>query len=484
MAQTTYDVVEYPHRPFSQTHPDRLSVLGTMFGMQPAKPEKCRVLELGGGSGGNLIPLADLYPESTFYGVDLAETAIQAGRSRIEKLGLTNIRLDAMDVMNFPEDPGEFDFIIAHGLISWVPEPVQKRILEICSRHLAPQGIAYISYNAYPGCHIRRMWRDMMMFHTRQFSKPEDKIYQSKSMLQLVAQGTTRDDAAHQLAKEELDRRLELTDSAIFHDDLSPFWFPFYFHEFAAMAASHGLQYLSEASYSDMQPTGLTEKAMAALDSVGRSGDVILWEQYLDFFKVRRFRQTLVCRQNLPLQRTVDLKLLDTFHFSGPIHVVPVQDPNAPAGTMAFQNTINHVTVTTNNPVSVGAMTLLSQAWPASRSFAELAAVVPDVDVLRQVLHTFHSSAFLNFHASPRPGVSEAGDKPVAWRVARLEATLDNAVPHLHHGSIELANANVRKLVTLLDGTRSRADLVAMGVDENYLSETLNKMTRAGILVA
>ncbi len=480
---TEYDVIEYPHRPFSQTQPDRLAVMGTLFGMQPASPAKCRVLELGCGSGGNLIPLADLSPESTFLGLDLAQTAIDAGQIRVDKLGLRNIRLQQMDVMEFPADAGEFDYIIAHGLISWVPEPVRGKILEICEKHLAPQGIAYISYNAYPGCYMRRMWREMMLFHTQQFSNPADKIQQAKGILQLVAHGTTREDAAHHLAKEEFKKRLETPDASLFHDDLSPFWQPYYFHEFASLAGRHGMQYLAEAAYPDMQPTGLTEQALAALRSVERAG-IVMYEQYLDFFKVRRFRQTLLCRQDVALQRPVDVSRMEKFHYSGPIQMVPVKDENAPPDTRAFKNGINDVTVTTNNPVSVGALTALAHAWPASKSFDELAAVSGDRSILAQALHTFYSTSFFNVHAVPRTGARVAGEKPEVWRVSRLEASMDAAVPHLQHGSIELADEGTRRLVTLLDGTRTREDVEEFAGGRLKLEETLHKMARAGILVA
>lgn len=158
-----YDAVEYPHAPITTADPDRIAVMGALFGMQPVAPSRCRVLELGCGSGGNLIPLADRHPDSTFFGVDLSPAAIAQGQRRIDALGLTNLRLEQMDVMDFPPAAGEFDFIVAHGLLSWVPPPVRDRVLAIAGRHLAPQGIAYVSYNAYPGCHLRAMWRDMML---------------------------------------------------------------------------------------------------------------------------------------------------------------------------------------------------------------------------------------------------------------------------------------------------------------------------------
>lgn len=480
--RTDYDVVEYPHRAFAQTQPDRLAVLGMLFGMQPALPDRCRVLELGGGSGGNLIPLADLYPNSTFYGVDLAQTAIDQGNKRIAALGLTNIRLEQMDVTNFPADAGEFDYIIAHGLFSWVPEPVRDKVLRICQDHLAPQGIAYISYNAFPGCHIRRMWRDMMLFHTRQFEDPKLKVEQGKGMLNLVANGCTRNDPGHLLAKDEMKKRGHLDDAAIFHDDLSGCWQPFYLTEFLSLAGAKGLRYLGEAAYSDMQPTTLTPEALAQFEPI-REQDPVAFEQYMDFFKMRKFRQTLLCRATVPAQPAAAVDRMRQFHFSAPIQQVPVQDPNAPPGTTSFRHGINDVTVTTNNPVSLPALRLLAERWPASVSFDEMAAVAGDPQALAAVLHTFYSSAFINIHSIPRPVANSASAKPEVWRVARLEASIDKAIPHLHHGSIELEDDATRHLVTLIDGSRTRDDLAPFAGGLQQLEGTLAKMARAGILI-
>src|SRR5262249_26620757 len=147
-----YDEVVYPSYVYSQTHPDRLATIATLLGMNPTSVESCRVLELGCGAGGNLIPMAFDLSESGFVGIDLAGSAISQGRELIKALGLKNISLQQADLMDLSSELGKFDYIIAHGLFSWVPEVVRDRILAICRAHLAPEGVAYISYNAYPGC--------------------------------------------------------------------------------------------------------------------------------------------------------------------------------------------------------------------------------------------------------------------------------------------------------------------------------------------
>jgi len=477
-----YDIVEYPHRPISQAHPDRFAVVAALHGVQPAPLSRSRVLELGCGSGGNLIPLADLHPDATFFGVDLSDAAIAQGRRRIDALGLPNLRLERMDVMDFPDDAGEFDYIIAHGLFSWVPQPVREKVLDICRRHLAPQGIAYVSYNAYPGCHLRAMWRDMMLFHTAQFDDRQDRIDQARQLIELVAHGTGRGDAAHLLAQEEHERCTETTDSGIFHDDLAPVWQPFHVHEFVALADRHGMQFAGEAIYGDMLPTGLDSAAIRVLAAL-EDGDPIRYQQYLDFFKLRRFRRTLLCRAGIELQRAAAPAALARCHFSAQIAAADVAE-GAPPGSRAFRNRLNDVTVTTADPASQAVLDALDRAWPASLSFAELAAIAGNAQRLAASLLTYYGSSFLNIHLEPHRQVRVAGARPTVWRVARLESGFGKLVPHLHHGIVEIEEEGARRLLQMMDGTRTRAELGALCGGEAVLEHILERLAQAAVLVS
>jgi len=185
--QTAYDDLPYPGGPFAQTHPDHLATIATLFGIAPPSVEGCRVLELGCGDGGNLIPIAFALPKSSFTGIDLSGSAINRGQKLIEAVGLGNIRLQQLDVMDLTAQFGEFDYIIVHGLYSWVPPHVREQILNICKSHLAPNGIAFISYNAFPGCHLRNMLREMMLFHVRGFESAEERVNQAVALVRFVA---------------------------------------------------------------------------------------------------------------------------------------------------------------------------------------------------------------------------------------------------------------------------------------------------------
>src|SRR6266404_2700024 len=109
-----YDEIAYPTRAYEQTHPDRLATLATLFGMQPRDVERCRVLELGCGEGGNLFPLAFEFPDSKFVGVDRAQLPIAKAQQTIIDLGLENIEMRRADLMDVSSDLGQFDYIISH----------------------------------------------------------------------------------------------------------------------------------------------------------------------------------------------------------------------------------------------------------------------------------------------------------------------------------------------------------------------------------
>src|SRR4051794_40335792 len=140
-AATSYDEVPYGNYVFSYTHPDRVGAVAALHGMTPAPVERCRVLELGCGTGANLVPMAEESPGSTFVGIDLSPRQIDMGREVVAALGLKNLDLRPLSILDVDDGLGRFDYVICHGVFSWVPPAVQDKILDVCVRNLAPQGV-------------------------------------------------------------------------------------------------------------------------------------------------------------------------------------------------------------------------------------------------------------------------------------------------------------------------------------------------------
>jgi SAM-dependent methyltransferase len=247
-----YEEFSYPGFAYAATHPSRLQVLGELFGLAPAPAVSCRVLELGCGDGGNILAMAQALPGARLLGIDLAAGAIARGVQLIEQAGLENVQLLCADLEQLPRDIGSFDYIVAHGVYSWVPPSARSALLACCRRHLNPAGIAFVSYNAYPGSHLRDMARDILRHHVRNIEGPQQRLAAAHELMQTLVAIEEPTPYARVL-REQMQRMLRFSDALLLHDDLAEISTPFYFHEFIAQAETHGLAFLSEADLFESQ---------------------------------------------------------------------------------------------------------------------------------------------------------------------------------------------------------------------------------------
>src|SRR5439155_19650566 len=101
-----YDPLPSGNGPVPASHIEVLAAEAALAGLSPAPIERCRVLELGCASGGNLLPMADEFPRSQFVGIDISPRQIARGQELIERTGFTNVRLMAMNLMAVGADLG------------------------------------------------------------------------------------------------------------------------------------------------------------------------------------------------------------------------------------------------------------------------------------------------------------------------------------------------------------------------------------------
>lgn len=438
-----YNAIPYTTFPMAQTHPDRLASVATLFGMSPAAVTECRVLDVGCGDGSNLIPMAYALPQSRFVGIDLASEAIEKGRQSIRELGLSNIELVSVDLRALSPDAGPFDYILAHGLYSWVPDDVRSALLELCRARLAPQGVAFISYNALPGRHVRLMFREMLLHHTRNCFAPRERIEQARAFLKMLGESRMVGAAWRPLIDDEIERLLTHNTGWLFHDDLAPVNDSFYFRDFAQRAAGHGLQYLGDAE------THLMFDPQGSLASLG--GDVLEREQYLDFLYFRRLRQTLLCHAGVSLRRPPQPEQMDQFLFSSPAKI----------GDDGHVEGLNSVRITAAHEVAARVAAAIGEIYPLPAAFADLLPYAGDRETLREILLALISSGFAEFHVFDFPCQEDVTAKPLASRLARWQAARASYITVTGHGAVQLDTVS-RALVGLLDGSR---DLNSVAVE-------------------
>jgi SAM-dependent methyltransferase len=516
-APTRYDVVRYPSYTHAQTHPDRMAVIGALLGLDPAPVNKCRVLELGCGDASNLAPMACNLPDSQFVGVDLAVQPIRDGLEMIRELGLRNIQLVEADVMTVGEDCGQFDYIIAHGVFSWVPPPVREQILEICRQRLAPQGIAFISYNAFPGSHVRQMLSEMMLFHVRGFDSPAERTGQALALARFLAQGQNSTDLYGQWLRTEFTTLMDHEEGHLYHDELAAINQPYYFTQFIERAGAHQLQYLAEADYFEMFDHGLNDAARETLRSLGSNR--ILREQYLDFLKCRRFRQTLLChaqRTLLPLPRVEKIP--------GMLVSSTAQcaegEPDLRAGVKVVYQTPKSGRCATDSSLGKAALAVLAQMWPIPLPFDQLTEEAARLlgnaglggeltqsakESLPGFLAQLYSAGVIELRSVMPPFAAEVSERPVASPLARWQVLRGRMLTTAFHLSVQVEDEVGRNVLLWLDGTldrrqlleklwlwlKSRGALVLTGGDETAarnkiaadLEQNLAKLAQLGLLV-
>lgn len=299
---TIYDAFPYDSLAIKQTHPIHLYQIAQLCGLDAIHTSNAKVLELGCASGGNLIPMAYHFPGAKFWGIDLSGKQIASGLEMVHELNLTNIQLKQQSLIDFQSEQ-TFDYIICHGLFSWVPIEVQNHVFALCQQYLSKNGVAYISYNTLPGWHIGNIVRDQLQAKTQDIHDPILKVQYARRLLRDLSIAVQSDPSPYShLLQNEIALTYDHSDNQLLHEQLSPYNHPMYFNDFIQQAEHYQLQYLSDAFLSN--------------DELADSADNL---QALDILKNRRFRCSLLCRQQAVKMKSKSQKMLDNFEMSFPV---------------------------------------------------------------------------------------------------------------------------------------------------------------------
>ena len=468
-----YDTVPYDSHPFPQSAVEHLEVLAFLFGLDAPAPARARVLELGCAAGGNLIPFAARHPEARAIGVDLSTVQVSQGVAAISHAGLSNVELRAFNIADIDASFGQFDYIICHGVYSWVPGPVQDAILRICSENLAPNGVAYVSYNVYPGWKAREIVRDAMILRGGPRDTPEEKLSYARGMLEFLEQSARPDSVLKKTLEEAMPIVRGSNSYYLLHEFLEPCNEPCYFKEFAARADARGLAYLCDAEPSTMFVQNYGEKVRdPLLRECG--GSQIMMEQYLDFLVNRTFRQTLLVKQERArdIRYRLDPARVRALEFAG---VFATEDGGALTLDAREQpcNAIRNLKVTLRLPAHKAVAQVLETSYPASASAEALIEAAARLTgeprdaverVVMAMLEELLILGALRIRRTPVPAATEVSGLPQALQTVRgasglaLSAGANAQACNQWHEPVGLTLLE-RSLLPLLDGAHSHEAL-------------------------
>ena len=457
---SSYDDVPYGVATHAATHPGRMAAVATLFGASPPPVKSARVLELGCALGGNLIPMAVAYPGATFLGIDLSARQIAEGEQLVSRLALDNIELRHASITDVDDSYGQFDYLICHGVFSWVDADVQEKILDICARNLGPDGVAVVSYNTYPGWHFRGMIREMLLYHSERFADPALRVGAARALLGFLAQASGTAGSYGQILNGELELLSKLPDYYVFHEHLEKHNQPMYFHEFIGRATTKGLQYVGEADPGSMGHFTFPQPVQDVLAQL--AGNVVQAEQYMDYLRNRMFRQTLLCKQSVKLSRN-----LTPAGLAG-MSVASAVSESADGEATQFRTAAGEQ-LTTRDHLLITALQELSREWPQPVPFEDLVADVATARGLDpaqvrsslglSLLRLYLSSRLVELQVTPPAFVLDVSARPTASPLARRQADEGFQVTSLRHETLRVGETE-RHVLVRLDGTRTVTDLV------------------------
>lgn len=467
-----YDEVPYGGHTVPLAHPERLALAAMKRGLSPAPPDRCRILELGCAEGGNVIPLAFHLEGCEVVGVDASAVQIEQAKEARDRLGLDNLELRHANILELGDELGTFDYVLCHGVFSWVPEEVRAKILAICRDHLSPHGVAYVSYNCAPGWAFRSLMRRALMERVRGVTDPEERIRRVRETISWMAESPVKDTPWGQLLAAEAEGVWEHRDAYLVHEYLSEENRPFHFREVVDLAASHGLAFLDELARATSDPR--LEGAFRESFSQHVS-DWVEAEELSETFLFRAFRCSLFVKADAPLGDPHP-ELTARVRLAARIEAETTRVSLDPGVHEFFR--LAGVRISAEDPILKAALLEIGRWWPRGLSLDEIEERVcallevrrvlapgerPDaakLAALRADLMSLAGYGLIDLRLREPALSAAAADRPRVSALTRWQAERAPWATTAHHRVVPF-DAFTRLLIRSLDGARDRAELVA-----------------------
>ncbi|MEO8616603.1 MAG: class I SAM-dependent methyltransferase [Luteolibacter sp.] len=288
-----YETQVYPAMSHPLSDPAVSAVAAWLGGLKTPAPARARILEIGCCSGHNLITLAMRWPESECIGIDLVKISVREATERATAAGVTNVVFQAADLRDYKPEGAGFDFIIAHGFFSWVPDEVKAVLLAFCRENLSPSGIATISFNLECGWAAR--FPVIRKVRAIQQARGGDLV-QALEILRFVMEPDSPEIAI-------IDDMLAKGPAILAFDDFGPVNDPWSLDRFAQAASNAGLRWLGETDPAENIPSILSDEVVEHLAETVQ--EPLAFQLAADAAAGRTFRSGVLCRDDAPLMKQI-----------------------------------------------------------------------------------------------------------------------------------------------------------------------------------
>lgn len=442
---TPYDRVAYPTTMFAQTHPERLAVLAKLAGLDPVPPQGARILEIGGGTCVNLLSMAAMWPDCDAHGFDLSANAIARGQEIADAAGLGNVTLVVEDICDAHHRyrAGSFDYVIAHGVYAWVPDHVREATMRLMAHCLSDRGVAFVSYNAMPGGHVRHIMREMLLDAIGDIDDPDARIAAVRDFLEAYARPQPDDEPLATTLRQQAESMLKRPDAVLFHDELGPCFHPQRLMDVAASASANGLTFLTDAGRNRHLDGFLPDGSAVPEDP---EYAVLLAASHDDYASLRYFRQSLFVKQEP--DRTIDATRITDMWIS--TRLQRLEDGS-------FAQGADSVSIADEDLAA--AIARVAAVHPQRLAISGL---TDNPEHLRVIVQLF-AEWYVNLYPDPAPFPLGPSEKPSSSPLVRGMLGLgETMLCTLDHTVLKIEQPELRALLMAADGTRTIAEIAAL----------------------
>ena len=287
----------YPDRFFSELSPVWLNYVAAIGGGCPIRLDRrFTYLELGCACGTSLIANAAAFPQGEFHACEFNAAHVEQARRHAAALGADNIAFHEVPFQALlSRDLPPLDFIVLHGVYSWVSAPVRQAILQIVHRRLRPGGLVYLSYNCLPGWSAEAPLRKLLIeISAAETGDTRHRAERALRSLQRLSGQKLRYFTANPAAAAAVDAYAGSPSSYLVHEFLNEAWEPFYASDVADELDQAGARFLGSATlvdnYPDLVVSGQAAAAIAELRTERQR------QLAVDFAVNRRFRRDVFVR--------------------------------------------------------------------------------------------------------------------------------------------------------------------------------------------
>ncbi len=228
--------------------PSRLRACAALNGFAPPATGEFDYCELGCAHGDTTVALAAAFPRARFVGVDLNAAHIAAATTLALGAQTERARFLERDFEELARDElPDFDYIVAHGVLSWIGPKKRAAVLDFIRRKLKPGGLAYVSYNALPGWAPVEPLRQLIL--ARAAVATGNSLDRARAGLEFA--DALREAGAHYFesnpaATAMLETMKRHSLHYVVHEHLHAHWVPMYFAQVAAEMAAHDAYFVGQ----------------------------------------------------------------------------------------------------------------------------------------------------------------------------------------------------------------------------------------------